>query len=176
MENPPFWWYLQGKVGIFMGYVSLPEGKFQLLVSFKTMVLSHFFEPKFPAWFFGNVVSGQPPKKQARVLFVCLCFLQFQAPQGFPKHQASVWPSSTRFASPSQDGSHAWPLSMQGWIRTHRHTSPSPSSRSPVESWWFFVSTHLSHGQKNPALRNPLNPDWLIGILIMAYYNPHITG
>ena len=27
MENPPFWWYLPGKKGIFMGYVSLPEGK-----------------------------------------------------------------------------------------------------------------------------------------------------
>ena len=27
MENPPFWWYLPGKMGIFMGYVSLPEGK-----------------------------------------------------------------------------------------------------------------------------------------------------
>ena len=24
---------------------------------------------------------------------------------------------------------------MQGWIRTRRHTSPSPSSRSPVEVW-----------------------------------------
>ena len=22
----------------------------------------------------------------------------------------------------------------------------------------------------------PLKPDWFIGILIMAYYNPHITG
>ena len=27
MENPPFWWYLPGKMGIFMGYVSLPEGR-----------------------------------------------------------------------------------------------------------------------------------------------------
>ena len=26
-ENPPFWWYLPGYMGIFMGYVSLPEGK-----------------------------------------------------------------------------------------------------------------------------------------------------
>ena len=26
MENPPCWWYLPGKMGIFMGYVSLPEG------------------------------------------------------------------------------------------------------------------------------------------------------
>ncbi len=29
MENPPFWWYLPGKMVIFMGYVSLPEGKRQ---------------------------------------------------------------------------------------------------------------------------------------------------
>ena len=28
MENPPFWWYLPGKMGIFIGYVSLPEGIF----------------------------------------------------------------------------------------------------------------------------------------------------
>ena len=27
MENPQFWWYLPGKMVIFMGYVSLPEGK-----------------------------------------------------------------------------------------------------------------------------------------------------
>ena len=26
MENPQFWWYLPGKVGIFMGYVSFREG------------------------------------------------------------------------------------------------------------------------------------------------------
>ena len=26
MENPPFWWYLPGKVGIFMGHVSFREG------------------------------------------------------------------------------------------------------------------------------------------------------
>ena len=27
MENPPFWWYFSGKMGIFMGYVSFREGK-----------------------------------------------------------------------------------------------------------------------------------------------------
>ena len=26
IENPPFWWYLQGNMGIFMGYVSFREG------------------------------------------------------------------------------------------------------------------------------------------------------
>ena len=26
MENPPFWWYLQGNMVIFMGYVSFREG------------------------------------------------------------------------------------------------------------------------------------------------------
>ncbi len=26
MENPPFWWYLQGNMGVFMGYVSFREG------------------------------------------------------------------------------------------------------------------------------------------------------
>ena len=26
IENPPFWWYLQGNMGIFMGYVSFTEG------------------------------------------------------------------------------------------------------------------------------------------------------
>ena len=26
MENPPFRWYLQGNMGIFMGYVSFREG------------------------------------------------------------------------------------------------------------------------------------------------------
>ncbi len=28
MENPPFWWYLQGTIGIFMGYVSFRECTF----------------------------------------------------------------------------------------------------------------------------------------------------
>ena len=27
IENPQFWWYLPGKMGIFMGYVSFREGK-----------------------------------------------------------------------------------------------------------------------------------------------------
>ena len=26
-ENPPFWWCLHGKIGVFMGYVSFREGK-----------------------------------------------------------------------------------------------------------------------------------------------------
>ena len=26
-KNPPVWWYLPGKMGIFMGYVSFREGK-----------------------------------------------------------------------------------------------------------------------------------------------------
>ncbi len=26
VENPPFWWYLLGKMGIFVGYVSFREG------------------------------------------------------------------------------------------------------------------------------------------------------
>ena len=29
MENPPFWWYLPGKMGIVMGYVSFREGKWK---------------------------------------------------------------------------------------------------------------------------------------------------
>ena len=33
----------------------------------------------------------------------------------------------------------------------------------------------IEQRQQNPY-DIPLNPDWLIGILIMAYYNPHITG
>ena len=28
MENPPFWWYLPGKIGIFMGYVSFRKGSY----------------------------------------------------------------------------------------------------------------------------------------------------
>ena len=26
LQNPPFWWYLPGKIGIFYGYVSLLDG------------------------------------------------------------------------------------------------------------------------------------------------------
>ena len=35
MENPLFWWYLLGKMGMFMGYVSFREGScYTLLGSF----------------------------------------------------------------------------------------------------------------------------------------------
>ena len=35
----------------------------------------------------------------------------------------------------------------------------------------------MSFEQREPnPVDIPLNPDWLIGILIMAYYNPYITG
>ena len=33
MENPPFWWYLPGKMGIFMGYVSFREGSWNRISS-----------------------------------------------------------------------------------------------------------------------------------------------
>ena len=32
MENPQSWWYLPGKIGIFMGYVSFREGKLSKVV------------------------------------------------------------------------------------------------------------------------------------------------
>ena len=35
MENPPFWWYLPGKIGIFMGYVSFREGKMTYFWKFR---------------------------------------------------------------------------------------------------------------------------------------------
>ena len=36
MENPPFWWYLPGKMVMFMGYVSFREGnqQFQWTIMF----------------------------------------------------------------------------------------------------------------------------------------------
>ena len=34
MENPAFWWYLPGKMGIFMGYVSFREGIYESLPDF----------------------------------------------------------------------------------------------------------------------------------------------
>ena len=46
-ENPPFWWYLPGKMGIFMGYVSFREGNYsgfytsQLLPDFGTWAQRH---------------------------------------------------------------------------------------------------------------------------------------
>ena len=33
MENPPVWWYLPGKMEIFMGYVSFREGKLKSTVT-----------------------------------------------------------------------------------------------------------------------------------------------
>ncbi len=40
-------------------------------------------------------------------------------------------------------------------------------------SWWVVGCT--CEPRKKPSYF-PLNPGWLIGILIMVYYNPHITG
>ena len=54
MENPPFWWYLQGNMGIFMGYVSFREGHLRWFSSQEGNIL--FFErcqsfaTRWPAW------------------------------------------------------------------------------------------------------------------------------
>ncbi len=37
----------------------------------------------------------------------------------------------------------------------------------PDPATWFILTTYIDI---------PLNPGWLIGILIVAYYNPYITG
>ena len=48
MENPPFSWYLPGKMGIFMGYVSWRVNHWIFLVTFSTHVhLVHFHLPAF---------------------------------------------------------------------------------------------------------------------------------
>ncbi len=40
METPPFWWYLPGKLRIFMGYVSFREG-IQILWRLKDIYICH---------------------------------------------------------------------------------------------------------------------------------------
>ena len=47
MENPPFWWYLQGNMGIFMGYVSFREvsGKPFLTLGFLVIIISWIRRP-----------------------------------------------------------------------------------------------------------------------------------
>ena len=50
-ENPPFWWYLQGNMGIFMGYVSFREGKVVEVPSSLSI-----------AWFVGAVNLMSLPK------------------------------------------------------------------------------------------------------------------
>ena len=45
IENPPFWWYLQGNMGIFTGYVSFREGRWffrNLMVWLITWKISTF--------------------------------------------------------------------------------------------------------------------------------------
>ncbi len=39
----------------------------------------------------------------------------------------------------------------------------------------FYIFTATSEPRKRPS-DFPLNPGWLIGFLIMVYYNPYITG
>ena len=39
MENPAFWWYLPGKMGIFMGYVSFREGIYESLPDFLVLYI-----------------------------------------------------------------------------------------------------------------------------------------
>ena len=51
MENPPFWWYLQGNIGIFMGYVSFREGSiFCCLIFFFGGKLLILLFPRFFGW------------------------------------------------------------------------------------------------------------------------------
>ena len=42
-ENPPYWWYLPGKIGIFHGYVSLPAGRWWLTCWFYSWNTCPFF-------------------------------------------------------------------------------------------------------------------------------------
>ena len=58
MENPPFWWYLQGNMGIFMGYVSFREGTSWKIKMFNTNNGGRWFK-----WFsFSNAGDFQVPK------------------------------------------------------------------------------------------------------------------
>ena len=54
VENQSFWWYLPEKMGIFDGYVSLPEGHcsitFFVVVSFLFVVSSIKSNSKYPDW------------------------------------------------------------------------------------------------------------------------------
>ena len=43
MENPPFWWYLPGKMGVFMGYVSFREGTW----FYTSQGVQHFFHQQY---------------------------------------------------------------------------------------------------------------------------------
>ncbi len=62
MENPPFWWYLPGKMGIFMGYVSLPEGnilkKKQVMEVWMVFWCFFFFVGSFQPLFFVFEIFG----------------------------------------------------------------------------------------------------------------------
>ncbi len=65
MENPPFWWYLPGKMGIFMGYVSFREGS---LVWLRELQVGHCHSagldppnaPFFWKWTFGLTQRWEP--------------------------------------------------------------------------------------------------------------------
>ena len=54
MENPPFWWYLPGKMWIFMGYVSFREGRFYVILEYLRFYLDLFpnstMRPRLSNW------------------------------------------------------------------------------------------------------------------------------
>ena len=69
MENPPFWWYLQGNMGIFMG---------ELLVSGRVLEMMGLGIHVSPAW--TNMASFWGNKKSA-----CFKVMIFQPLQGLMK-------------------------------------------------------------------------------------------
>ena len=82
MENPPFWWYLPGKMGIFMGYVSLREGNQpnsqpnqQLFLENSIINHSNFLSNDYPP---GNEKTWDPPngkfQPENHQLQTCLFF------------------------------------------------------------------------------------------------------
>ena len=61
MENPPFWWYLSGKMGIFHAYVTLPKGSLlkAIIFSFTRMCDRVDQLPLFP-YDMGIVIQPNP--------------------------------------------------------------------------------------------------------------------
>ena len=81
LENPPFWWYLPGNLGIFYGYVSLTEG------SLKPTIVYYCLK-----WFVGILLSNYKQRNHSdtikRMPFVWNDVQKMNNAKKLIKHQA----------------------------------------------------------------------------------------
>ena len=148
-ENPPFWWYLPGNMGIFMGYVSFREGNSgSFLLPLKLDYLpkrashrTHKTMTTLASWCHKQVVPKGKREKENVIWVICswnfFGFLEHQKqpktaknnnPHGFCFFQRFPFMRGKSHGAPS---TFEW-LVFRGWVVQLR-TRPNPGLKAHGE-------------------------------------------